>query len=135
MTEDIGSGSHREPSSAALDIAKLKERHLALKSDFSDMRDTMADIKSLLIGHIQNSDNRHAQLLATFNQHNLEDAVVHQKVLQIDTHLSATDARLEEYKKENARDPVSFWTSISAVVTAVGGIIYFILTGKPPSTP
>jgi len=123
MTEEIGSGHHREPSSATLDIAKMKERHIALKADVMDMRDTMADIKDLLIGHINNSDNRHAQLLATFNQHNLEDAVVHQKVLQIDTHLEATDARIEEMNK---RDPATFWTSIGAGATAIGSIIAVI---------
>jgi len=126
MTEDIGSGSHREPSSASLDIAKLKERHIALKADVGDMRANLADIKGLLIGHINNSDNRHAQLLATFNQHNLEDAVVHQKVLQIDTHLEATDARVEEMNK---RDPVTFWTSIAAAGTAIGAIATAIFGG------
>jgi hypothetical protein len=132
MTEDIGSGSHREPSSATLDIAKMKERHIALKSDVGDLRDTVGDIKALLIGHIQNSDTRHAQLLATFNQHNLEDAVVHQKVLQIDKHLENTDARLEA---TNKRDPVTFWTSMGAAATTIGTILYVIFNGKPPSTP
>lgn len=135
MTEDIGSGSHREPSSASLDIAKLKERHIALKADVGDLKEVMADVKGLLIGHIQSSDSRHAQLLATFNQHNLEDAVVHQKVLQIDTHLTATDSRIEALGQ---RDPVTFWTSISAAATALGGVIgviYLVFTGKPPSAP
>jgi hypothetical protein len=132
MTEEIGSGHHREPSSATLDIAKMKERHAALKDNVADMGETMADIKALLIGHIQNSDNRHAQLLATFNQHNLEDAVVHVKVLQIDAHLTATDTRVEALSK---RDPVTFWTSVSAAVTAIGGLLYVIFNGKPPGTP
>jgi hypothetical protein len=133
MTEEIGSGQHREPSSATLDIAKMKERHAALKDNVADMGETMADIKALLIGHIQNSDNRHAQLLATFNQHNLEDAVVHQKVLQIDKHLEATDTRIEEYRSESKRDPVAFWTSVTAAAGAVGTIIYTVINGQPPS--
>jgi hypothetical protein len=133
MTEDIGSGSHREPSSATLDIAKMKERHIALKADVGDLRETMADVKELLIGYIHTSDSRHAQLLATFNQHNLEDAVVHQKVLQIDKHLEATDSRIEEYKSNSKRDPVAFWTSITAAAGAVGTIIYTVLNGKPPT--
>jgi hypothetical protein len=122
MTEsDIGSGSHREPSSATLDIAKLKERHIALRSDVSDMRDTMSDIKGLLIGHIQNSDSRHAQLLATFNQHNLEDAVVHTKVGQIDEHLKNTDmnvAALVETINNDKRSPVAIILAVLASLAA-----------------
>lgn len=133
MTEEIGSDRHRNPSSAAMDIVKLKERYLQLKEDAADTKSVMADIKELLIGYIQTSDSRHAQLLATFNQHNLEDAVAHTKMLQIDEHLTATDARLEEYKSESKRDPVSFWTSITAAVTAVGGLVYFLFNGKPPT--
>lgn len=132
MTEEIGSDRHRNPSSAALDIARMKERHIALKEDVGGLKEVLADVKDLLIGHINNSDNRHAQLLATFNQHNLEDSTVHQKVLQIDTHLEATDARVEAMTK---RDPVTFWTSISAAITAVGGLIYVLFNGKPPGTP
>lgn len=122
MTEsDIGSGHHREPSSATLDIAKLKERHIALRSDVSDMRDTMSDIKGLLIGHITNSDTRHAQLLATFNQHNLEDAVVHTKVLQIDEHLRNTDknvASLGETIGNDKRSPVAIILAVLASLAA-----------------
>lgn len=134
MTEEIGSDRHRNPSSAEIDIVKLRERHIALKEDVGGLKEVLADVKSLLIGHINNSDNRHAQLLATFNQHNLEDATVHQKVLQIDAHLEATDSRIEEYNK---RDPVTLWTSITAAITAVGGIIYMVLHGgnPPPGAP
>jgi hypothetical protein len=132
MTENLDptprSGNQHSPSSAMLDIARLKERHSALKADVGDMREIISDIKELLVSHIGNSNDRHAQLLATFNQHNLEDAVVHQRVLQIDTHLAATDQRLEESTK---RDPVSFWTSIAAAGTAVGAILTAIFGGKP----
>lgn len=92
MTEDIGSGSHREPSSASLDIAKLKERHIALKSDVGDLRETMADVKALLIGYIQTSDNRHAQLLQVFNDHTKEDAVAHQKILAVDQRVESLES-------------------------------------------
>ena len=132
MTEETGSDRHRNPSSAEIDIAKLRERHIALKEDVGGLKEVLADVKELLIGHINNSDNRHAQLLATFNQHNLEDSTVHTKVLQIDKHLEATDARLEAMNK---RDPVSFWTSIGAAATTIGTILYVIFNGKPPSTP
>lgn len=92
MTEDIGSGSHREPSSASLDIAKLKERHIALKADVGDLRDTMADVKALLIGYIQTSDSRHAQLLQVFNDHTKEDAVAHQKILSVDQRVESLES-------------------------------------------
>lgn len=92
MTEDIGSGSHREPSSATLDIAKLKERHIALKSDVGEIREVMADIKSLLIGHIQTSGNRHAELLQSFNDHKQEDAVAHQRILAVDQRVEHLEA-------------------------------------------
>ncbi len=129
MTQDIGSGAHREPSSAALDIARMKERHIALKEDVGGLKEVLADVKDLLIGHINNSDNRHAQLLATFNQHNLEDSTVHQKVLQIDAHLRATDARVEDMNK---RDPVTLWSSITAAATAAGTVLYVIFGGGKP---
>ena len=131
MTEDIGSDRHRNPSSAEIDIAKLKERYLQLKEDAADDRTVMAEVKFLLVGHIQNSDHRHAQLLATFNQHNLEDAVAHTKMHQIDMHLSATDERLEEHIASSKRDPVTFWTSIAAAGTAVGAILAAIYGNKP----
>lgn len=121
-------GSQREPSSAALDIVRLKERYSALKGDVGDLREMMGDIRTLLVTHVASATERHAQLLATFNQHNLEDAVVHQKVLQIDTHLEATDTRVEEMNK---RDPVTFWTSIAAAGTAVGAIATAMFGGKP----
>lgn len=126
MTEsDIGSGSHREPSSASLDIVKLKERHMALKSDMSELRDSISDIRELLVGHISNSDSRHAQLLATFNQHNLEDAVVHQRVLTM-------KEELKSLQEESKRDPVTFWTSIAAAGTAAGAILTAIFGGGKP---
>ena len=137
MTEDIDPTPRyeREPSSAALDISRLregfvslKERHNALKNDVSDMRSSLGDIKELIVNHMESTGARHAQLLATFNQHNLEDAVVHQKVLQIDSHLRATDAHLEESTK---RDPVTFWTSIAAAGTAVGAVLTAVFGGKP----
>ncbi len=134
MTEDIGSDRHRNPSSAMLDIAKMKERHAALKEDVGDMKAVIMDIKGLLLAHITNASTNHAQLLATFNQHNLEDTVVHQTVLRIDEHLKNTDANVAELTK---RDPLTFWTSLSAAATAVGGIIYMVLHGgnPPPGTP
>jgi hypothetical protein len=93
MTEsDIGSGSHREPSSATLEIAKLKERHIALKADVGELGDTMAEIKGLLIGYIQTSDSRHAQLLQIFNDHAKEDAVAHQKVLSLEQRAESLEA-------------------------------------------
>lgn len=92
MTEDIGSGSHREPSSASLDIAKLKERHIALKADVGDMREVMADIKDLLIGHIEASGSRHAELLQSFNDHKQEDAVAHQRILSVDQRVESLEA-------------------------------------------
>lgn len=92
MTEDIGSGSHREPSSASLDIAKLKERHIALKADVGEVREVMADVKRLLIGYIQTSDNRHAQLLQVFNDHSKEDAVAHQRILVVDQRVESLES-------------------------------------------
>jgi hypothetical protein len=77
VTQDIDPtprhGNPREPSSASIDIARLKERHNALKDDVGDMRSVVMDIKGLLMSHITSAGKRHAQLLATFNQHNLED--------------------------------------------------------------
>ena len=132
MTKDIDptprQGNQYSPSSAALDIARLKERHNALKDDFGEMRSMVVDIKGLLLNHITSAQERHSQLLATFNQHNLEDAVVHHRVLQIDRHLEATDARLEE---SNKRDPVTFWTSVSAGVVALCAIATAIWGNKP----
>lgn len=39
MTQDIGSDRHRRPSSPEIDIVRLKERHSALSSDFSDYKE------------------------------------------------------------------------------------------------
>lgn len=137
MTQDLDPTPRyeREPSSASLDISRLresfvslKERHSALKDDVSDMRGNIGDMKELLLIHIENATKRHEQLLATFNQHRLENAVLSQKVIQIDTHLTATDARIEESTKH---DPVTFWTSMAAAGTAVGAIATAIFGGKP----
>jgi hypothetical protein len=120
VTEEIPSDRH---SSAEIDIVRLRERHIALKADVGDMREVMADIKSLLIGHINSADARHSQLLATFNQHNLEDAVVHQRVLSI-------QQDIDDLSAESKRDPATFWTSIAAAGTAVGAIFAAIFGGK-----
>ena len=137
MTEDLNPTPRyeREPSSASLEIARLresfvslKERHNALKDDVSDMRSNIGDVKEILLAHMENARERHEQLLATFNQHRMENAVLSQRVIQIDTHLAATDTRIEESTK---RDPVTFWTSIAAAGTAVGAIATAIFGGKP----
>lgn len=133
MTEEI-TPKNGHPSRSDLEIAKLRERHNALKDDVGDMRSAVVRIEGLMVSHIHSSSERHAQLLATFNQHNLDDTIVHQRVLQIDTHLTATDKRLEDAMKreeEKKRDPVSFWTSIAAAGTAVGAILTAIFGGKP----
>ncbi len=122
MTEEI-TPRNGHPSSADLDIAKLRERHNALKADMSSMRGTMADIKELLIGHMQNSDGRHAQLLATFNQHNLEDAVVHQKLIVI-------AETVKEMGSASKRDPATFWTSVGAIFAGAGAVLWSIFGGK-----
>jgi nitrogen fixation/metabolism regulation signal transduction histidine kinase len=136
MTEELAPPPRheREPSSASLDIShlresyvSLKERHSALKDDVSDMRSNIGDVKEILLAHMENASERHAQLLATFNQHRLENAVLSQKVIQIDAHLTATDTRMEESTK---RDPVTFWTSITAAGTAVGAVLTAIFGGK-----
>ena len=130
MTEDLNPTPRyeREPSSASLEIARLresfvslKERHNALKDDVSDMRSNIGDVKEILLAHMENARERHEQLLATFNQHRMENAVLSQKVIQI-------DARMEERTK---RDPVTFWTSMAAAGTAVGAIATAIFGGKP----
>ena len=137
MTQDLDPTPRyeREPSSASLEIARLresfvslKERHNALKDDVSDMRSNIGDVKEILLAHMENARERHEQLLATFNQHRMENAVLSQKVIQIDTHLTATDTRIEESTK---RDPVTFWTSMAAAGTAVGAIATAIFGGKP----
>jgi nitrogen fixation/metabolism regulation signal transduction histidine kinase len=136
VTEDLPADRYeREPSSALLEISRLregyvslKERHNALKSDVSDMRSSLGDLKEILLTHVENAGERHSQLLAAFNQHRLESAVLSQKVLQIDAHLTATDTRLEDSTK---RDPVTFWTSMAAAGTAVGAIAAAIFGGKP----
>lgn len=115
MTEDIGSGSHREPSSASLDIAKLKERHIALKADVGDMREVMADIKALLIGHIQTSGNRHAELLQSFNDHKQEDAVAHQRILSVDQRVE----HLESDKKG--------WTGVALGLGGVAAGVWALI--------
>jgi hypothetical protein len=137
MTQDLDpTPRHGHPSSAEIDISKLRESHIALKERHAALKDnvgelgaTMMEVKGLLLAHITNATERHAQLLATFNAHNLEDAVVHQRVLQIDVHQKATDQRLEDMGK---RDPVSFWSSITAAVTAVGTVVYVIFGGRAP---
>ncbi len=103
-----------------MDIVKLKERYLALKDNAEETRSIMGDVKALLIGHIQNSDARHAQLLATFNQHNLEDAVVHQKVLQIDTHLENTDANVANLTASVDGDRRSALGLVMGVLSGIG---------------
>ena len=125
MTEEIGSDRHRNPSSAEIDIVKLRERHSALKDNVDDMSATMMDIKSLLLTHINSSGERHSQLLATFNQHNLEDTIVHQRVIGMREEMDAL-------KEESKRDPVTFWTSIAAAGTAVGAVLTAIFGGGKP---
>lgn len=133
MTEEVGSDRHRNPSSAEMDIVKLKERYTQLKEDAADTRHVMADIKELLIGYIQTSDHRHAQLLATFNQHNLEDAVIHTKVLQIDKHLENTDANVAALTASN-RSPIAIALGIlSGLGTAATAIWIAIKGGGSPS--
>lgn len=132
MTEDIGSGSHREPSSASLDIAKLKERHIALKSDVADIRDTMSDIKGLLISHITTTDTRHTQLLATFNQHNLEDAIVHQRVLQLDRNLENTNKSVESLINDK-RSPVAIALGVVSGLGTAATAIWVAIKGGAAS--
>ena len=138
MTQDLDPTPRyeREPSSASLDIARLrenfvslKERHNALKDDVSDMRSNIGDVKEILLAHMENARERHEQLLATFNQHRMENAVLSQKVIQIDTHLSSTNARLEASIR---RDPVNFWTSMASAAGAIGTIVYTIIHGSSP---
>ena len=128
MTEDIGSGSHREPSSASLDIAKMKERHIALKSDVGDLRETMSDVKALLIGYIQTSDSRHAQLLQVFNDHSKEDAVVHQRVLQIDEHLKNTDANVAALEADK-RSPVAIALGVLSGIGTAATAVWVAMKG------
>lgn len=127
MTQEITSKNER-PSSSDIDIARLKEKYDHMREGWQETRSLINELREILLAHMENARERHAQLLATFNQHNLEDAVVHQKVLQIDSHLRATDAHLEESTK---RDPVTFWTSIAAAGTAVGAVVAAIFGGKP----
>jgi hypothetical protein len=122
MSEDPPSDRHQY--SAETDIARLKERCIALKDEMGEMRGVVMDIKALLLTHISSSGERHAQLLATFNQHNLEDAVVHQRVLSL-------QQDIDDARAESKRDPVTFWTSIAAAGTAVGAIFAAIHGGKP----
>ncbi len=126
MTEDIPSDRHK--SNPEIDIVKLKERHMALREDFNGLRDLIEEVKSILIAHIQASDSKHAQLLATFNQHDREDAVAHQKMLGM-------GAQIASLESESKRDPVSFWTAVSGAAVAIGTIVYVIINGKPPSGP
>jgi hypothetical protein len=84
-------------------VVKLKERYSVIISD-------VAEIKSILVSHISSSNERHRELLATFNQHNLEDAVIHQRVVQIDAHLTNTDtnvANLTASVESDKRSPVA----------------------------
>jgi chromosome segregation ATPase len=127
MTQEITSKNER-PTSADVDIARLKERYERVKEETQETRVLIGDLREILLAHMENASERHAQLLATFNQHRLENAVLSQKVLQIDTRLAATDTRIEESTK---RDPVTFWTSIAAAGTAVGAIATAIFGGKP----
>ncbi len=62
------------------------------------------------------------------------------RMSQIDTHLEATDGRVDTLEDESTealklaskRDPVSFWTSMGAAVTTIGGIIYMVMHGGSP---
>lgn len=91
----------------------------------------VGDVKEMLRDHITESRARHSELMGLFNKHLQEDAVVHSSVLRN----SADIKTLSEASAETRRDPATFWTSVVAGVTAVGTIIYTIITGKPPSTP
>ncbi len=120
---------NRRSSDAEIDVVKLTIQYGSLASD-------MSDVKGMLTQFIKINDDRHAQLLATFNQHNLEDAVFHQKVVQIDTHLTATDKRVEDIGKRVddavTRDPVSFWTAVGSAAATAATIVYTIIHGTPP---
>lgn len=102
MTEDIGSDKHRRPSNSEIDVAKLKERHLAVVSE-------MADMKDMLRAHMEKSEQRHNELMRVFNDHKTEDAVVHSAVVR-------NTVAIEELQADR-RGPVAI---ILATLAAIG---------------
>lgn len=116
--------SHEHPSSADIDVAQLKEWRHFLKGTLEGMNKQLGEVAR----DVQDIKVKMAEGAGRMDR--------------IDDHLEATDRAVEDLKKadravlraldKTKKDPVAFWTSISAAIASVGGIVYFILTGQPP---
>lgn len=52
MTEDIGSDKHRRPSSAEIDVIKLKERYAALAADYAETKEVLRENQKTQISQL-----------------------------------------------------------------------------------
>lgn len=113
------SGEHHSYDSGdmSINIIRLGERYATLSNDVSGMRAMLQQL-------ISSSDTKHAQLLATINQHILEAAIVHHRVTENEKKLCEVS--------ENRKDPISFWTAVGSAVATAATIVYAIIHGTPP---
>lgn len=141
MTEDIPSDRHeRSPSSAAMDIVKLKERYMQLKEDVSDNRRESAnnshrtsvqyDIIIDKLSKIQSDMIRGDERFKAIEKEQKDTTLAIERV-ETDLELLKND------KRGNVGVFGAVIGSMSAIAVAVGWGIHFLSGGKvpPPSVP
>lgn len=141
MTEDIPSDRHnRNPSSAALDIVKLKERYLQLKEDVIDTRKEAAnnthrtfvqyDIIIDKLSKIQSDMIRGDERFKAIEKEQKDTTIAIERV----------EADLEALKNDK-RGNVGVFGAVVGSLSAVGVVgwwaLHFISGGKvpPPAAP
>lgn len=107
MTEQIPSGSHRQPSSPEVDVALLKERYREIRKDYENIMDRL----DVMIGKISKIET-----IVALSEHDMKAFA--QRLSETDTDVSLLRASVDGDKRSPVAIVLATLATLAAGATA-----------------